>query len=226
MRERGFRKIELSRLRSGVVAFLTKFMGVETEPAKAIASETISILKDAKPRPGNPQAFCLNKAIALTLNYRCERLIRFFEKRFDFDTATAEDLASDVVERVWLCGDLPLESPNAFVWAIATNRGVDHVREYERRRKAIAEAGRETNPQSVAELAPLDQVILREAYNALPLLDRKVLALRAAGFTHKEIAEVLGTTPSAVRKRYSRLRRHLRKTAAEQRSSAELTVEK
>jgi RNA polymerase sigma-70 factor (ECF subfamily) len=100
--------------------------------------------------------------------------------------------ADDARRRVW-------------VFSIARNLALNHVRDDRRRGSVVALADTPTPP--IQELG----VALREALGTLAPLDREVFLMREiAGLSYDEIALACDLTPDAVRSRLHRARLQLR----------------
>jgi RNA polymerase sigma-70 factor, ECF subfamily len=118
----------------------------------------------------------------------------------------ARDLTQEVFLRMARNG-MPDAEPSglrAWVFTIARHLALNHLRDGRRR----------PEPASHAELAqPATQELamaLREAIDALPVLDRDVFLLREAGLTYDEVAAACELAPGAVRSRLHRARQQLR----------------
>jgi RNA polymerase sigma-70 factor (ECF subfamily) len=121
----------------------------------------------------------------------------------------AEDLTQDTFLRAYLAlaaGNTP-DNPRAWLYRIATNAAVDHVRRRQRlgfvslHRLATVLRGADRF-HDVEQAEPIDRALGR-----LKQDDRAILLLFAdAGLKAPEVAEVLGITPAAARKRRQRAR--------------------
>lgn len=93
----------------------------------------------------------------------------------------------------------------AWVFTIARNLALNHVRDDRRRGTAVALQDRAVRPTQELALS------VREALDALPPLDRDVFLMReTAGLTYQEISVACGLTTDAVRSRLHRARQQLR----------------
>ena len=95
----------------------------------------------------------------------------------------------------------------AWVFSIARNLALNHVRDGKRRGLAVE------MPDPIA--APMQELTaaLRQALDRLPALDRDVFLMReAGGLSYDEIALACELTPDAVRSRLHRARQQLRNT--------------
>lgn len=130
--------------------------------------------------------------------------------------AGAEDLMQDVFLRALrLAGsrhDDPLRDPRAWLFRIARNLWIDHLRQ--RRRRAPREAPADFDPDRADTASgPAQDLQLRldQALAALPAGEREAFLLReVGGLGYVEIGEITGATPAAVRSRIFRARRELR----------------
>jgi RNA polymerase sigma-70 factor (ECF subfamily) len=124
--------------------------------------------------------------------------------RMSGDEDVADDVLQDTFER--LLERAPLRGANLRGWLfrVATNRLRDAHRRSARRRRLLAERGG-ANAHSDPPSSPERQLQRSEAaaharriLDALPERDRSILLMREAGFTHREIAEAVGTTTKSV----------------------------
>ncbi len=89
----------------------------------------------------------------------------------------------------------------AWVMRIARNRLIDHVR---RNRKVAFVALTESSSGIDMETATLNRMAMREALAALKVDERDLLAMRVAGMSHGEIAQVQNRSEDAVKKSWQR----------------------
>jgi len=121
----------------------------------------------------------------------------------------AQDLTQEVFLRVSRAPVPETDSAGhrAWVFKIARNLALNHVRDTARRPEA---------PAMVEAVQPATQelgVAVREAIAALPAVDRDVFLLReSAGLSYDEIAEACDLSVEAVRGRLRRAREVLRQT--------------
>ena len=121
----------------------------------------------------------------------------------------AEDLTQDAFLKAYLAlaQSGPPENPRAWLFRIATNTCLDHIRRQRRfsfvALHDIANKLRGASPfRSVDDSGPLDRALA-----ALRPQERSILLLfTEGGLKAPEVAEVLGITPAAARKRRQRAR--------------------
>jgi RNA polymerase sigma-70 factor (ECF subfamily) len=121
---------------------------------------------------------------------------------------TANDLTQEVFLRV---SRAPLPETNegqrAWIFRIARNLALNHVRDERRRPESVALVERGT--AATQEL----RIAVRQALDALPAIDRDVFLLReSVGLSYEEIAAACDLSPDAVRSRLHRARLALRGT--------------
>jgi len=108
-----------------------------------------------------------------------------------------------------------------WLYRIAVNVSIDHMRRQATRRslslEQVIESGVQIegeeapDPQAAAEAAALGDV-LREALDALPARLRSVVIMHdVEGMTHQEIGEILGCSVGTAKSRLSRARAELRR---------------
>lgn len=124
--------------------------------------------------------------------------------RMTGEPSTAEDVLQDTFRRLLERPPGSRENLRGWLFAVATNRVRDlHRAAGRRRRRLEAVEGEATvgDPPPSPERA-LDalraRTRVRRALDALPERDRTVLLMREEGFTHREIAEAVGTTTGSV----------------------------
>jgi RNA polymerase sigma-70 factor (ECF subfamily) len=119
----------------------------------------------------------------------------------------AHDLTQEVFLRVSRAG-VPATNEageRAWIFRIARNLALNHLRDGRRRPKAVALVERGTAATQELRMA------MREALAALPEVDRDVILLReTVGLSYEEIGEACDLTASAVRSRLHRARLALR----------------
>jgi RNA polymerase sigma-70 factor (ECF subfamily) len=110
-------------------------------------------------------------------------------RRLVDDDETAHEIASEAFVRLlskWTSPD-KLESPQSYLYMIATNLVRDHWRKMERERRAISKAAAGTDPEPWAD--PAQDVHIRDLLAALPVRLREPFLLHYyAGFGVKEIS--------------------------------------
>jgi len=119
----------------------------------------------------------------------------------------ARDLTQEVFLRVARAGvpDTAGEGRRAWIFRIARNLALNHVRDHRRRPQSVA-----IEDRSAPATQELSEAI-RQALAALPEIDRDVFLLREqAGLPYDEIAASCGLTTDAVRSRLHRTRQQLR----------------
>jgi RNA polymerase sigma-70 factor (ECF subfamily) len=120
---------------------------------------------------------------------------------------TAHDLTQEVFLRVSRAGvpDTTENGQRAWIFKIARNLALNHVRDGRRRPQPVTLVDRGT--AATQEL----RAAVREALAALPEIDRDVFLLReSVGLSYDEIADACALTPDAVRSRLHRTRLSLR----------------
>ncbi len=123
------------------------------------------------------------------------------------------DMAHDLTQEVFLrvarssVPETTVAGRKAWVFTIARNVALNHIRDRARRPKAV-ELGERARPATQELTAALS-----EALAALPELDRDVFLMReAAGLTYDEIAAACELSADAVRSRLHRAREKLRQS--------------
>ena len=145
-----------------------------------------------------------------TLYDRHSRAAFSLAHRMMGERQAAEDLAQDAFIKVWRgAGSYRAERGSVRTWilSIVHNRGIDHLRSQASRRrtqdKIEASAPRSQPSEAFAETwrnSQRDQV--REALNTLPKEQLKILELAYfSGYTHVEIAELMGLPLGTVKGR-------------------------
>jgi len=117
------------------------------------------------------------------------------------------DLAADVAQECFirLVERRPAEHQlRAWLFRVATNLVRDDSRVSRRRRELLDESAEllvatshPPDPERALELAER-RALVHRALDALSLRDRTLLLMREEGFTHREIAEAVGTTTKSV----------------------------
>ena len=113
-------------------------------------------------------------------------------RRLVDDDETAHEIASEAFVRLlskWTSID-KVDSPQSYLYMIATNLVRDHWRKMERERRAFTKAAAGTDPEPYSD--PSQDVDIRELLSALPARLREPFLLHYyAGFGVKEIAAQL-----------------------------------
>jgi len=141
--------------------------------------------------------------------FRCHHLAVFrYIQRMTGRADAAEDLTQEVFVRVLRSWDTYDQrgQERAWLFRIARNLAIDWHRAKHR------EAVGHSDPAALAVDSTQDvDTAVQEALDGLPVDDRDVFLLRVlGGFGHEEIADLIGTSPAAVRSRIFRARNALR----------------
>jgi RNA polymerase sigma factor (sigma-70 family) len=165
------------------------------------------------------------QGLLLELEERRAELRRFLVARTGSE-ADADDLLSELWIRVTASASGPVSNPRSYLFRIANNLVLDRAREARRRERRESEwiadrHGRHLLPTEVAdpagnaeqEMIEEDEVTrLAEAIAMLPAGAQRVLRLhKLEGLTHREVADRLGISKSAVEKHMSVAMTHLRR---------------
>lgn len=147
--------------------------------------------------------------------------LRRVASTYEADPSRRDDLFQDICLALWraLPGFRHESSERTFLFRIAHNRGLSHGW-YRKSRREVEGAALEAAPGSALvdqRSDPESEVVegdrrrrLRGAVRALPLAPRQILSLSLEGLSHREIAEVLGTSENTVGVRLHRARQRLR----------------
>jgi RNA polymerase sigma-70 factor, ECF subfamily len=141
-------------------------------------------------------------AFAALFRERFPMLYRYL-KRVSGDPALADDVAQESFVRLHARGMMPAD-PGAWLVSVANNIVRDEYRTTKRRRRLLAlwvspgEESRGPPPSDAQVLSQERETQVRQALEALPLRDRRLLILRHEGFSYREIAEALGVATSSV----------------------------
>lgn len=123
--------------------------------------------------------------------------------RLSGDTDLAHDAVQEAFTRLMLRPPRD-ENPRAWLFTVATNI-VRAAANRSSRHRELLEANSMRAPLPAAQPAPDEQVLRRDearrvraALDALPERERTILLMREEGFTHREIAEAVGTTTGSI----------------------------
>jgi RNA polymerase sigma-70 factor (ECF subfamily) len=137
-------------------------------------------------------------------------------RRLVDDDDTAHEIASEAFVRLlskWTSPD-KFESPQSYLYMIATNLVRDHWRKMERERRAISKAAAGTDPEPWAD--PAQDVDIRDLLAALPVRLREPFLLHYyAGFGVKEIAVQLKRPEGTIKADLFHARARLKDALAE-----------
>jgi len=122
--------------------------------------------------------------------------------------------AEDVVQEAWVAAfvteHLPTGDVGAWLRAIVVRRALDALRARARRPEGPVAAAGEADPGAGDERRRVAVLAVRQALSQLSPLDRATLVLAdLEGRSMGDVAQLLGSTPVAVRLRASRARRKL-----------------
>lgn len=146
--------------------------------------------------------------------------------RYAGDPELAEDIAQEAFIKI--AAKPPPESASVKVWLyqLGTNLIRDHLRTQRRRFALLQAKGHEVHtgtpapdPSVQAELAEL-KARLKVALAELSEKERTILLMREEGFTHREIADAVGTTTKSVGTMFARALRKLTDKMVLERESA------
>ncbi len=141
-------------------------------------------------------------------------------RRLVDDDDTAHEIASEAFVRLlskWTSPD-KLESPQSYLYMIATNLVRDHWRKMERERRAMSKAAAGTDPEPFSD--PSQDVDVRELLSRLPARLREPFLLHYyAGFGVKEIAAQLKKPEGTVKADLYHARAKLKEALAEARQA-------
>lgn len=150
---------------------------------------------------------------------KCAKDLQRFLARKVACQATAEDLAQETYLRVIRSDrSVPIADPRSYLFRIANNLALDHLR-FNNRRKSMPvdapEARVLPDQRSSPEMACLAKeelnVVCRAMSELSPLCRRIMLLNRFEGRSHMEISAALGISKSAVEKNVARALNHFRR---------------
>jgi RNA polymerase sigma factor (sigma-70 family) len=134
------------------------------------------------------------------------------------------DLAADVAQEAfvrWVEKQPEGTEPRAWLFKVATNLCRDHGRVQSRRLELLEESrdsipigGAALDPERHLEAAERQRAV-RSILDALPEKERIMLLMQQEGFSHREIAEAVGTTTGSVGTMLARALQRFRQKAAE-----------
>jgi RNA polymerase sigma-70 factor (ECF subfamily) len=137
-------------------------------------------------------------------------------RRLVDDDETAHEIASEAFVRLlskWTSID-KLDSPQSYLYMIATNLVRDHWRKLERERRAFTKAAAGIDPEPYSD--PSQDVDIRELLSALPARLREPFLLHYyAGFGVKEIAAQLKKPEGTIKADLYHARAKLKEALAE-----------
>ena len=137
-------------------------------------------------------------------------------RRLVDDDETAHEIASEAFVRLlskWTSPD-KLESPQSYLYMIATNLVRDHWRKMERERRAMQQGGRGHRPEPFSD--PSQDVDVRELLASLPDRLREPFLLHYyAGFGIREIAAQLKKPEGTIKADLFHARARLKEALAE-----------
>lgn len=122
------------------------------------------------------------------------------------DPAEAEDLTLETFFRLYQRSPFREDGfqPGGWLYRVATNLGLRSIRSYKRRERYEIEAGRfaleespETRPAVIHEQAER-QDLARQALAGMNERNAQLLTLRYSGLSYKEIAGILGLSPTSI----------------------------
>jgi len=131
-----------------------------------------------------------------------------------------EELTQEIALAIWQAlphfrGEC---SERTFIFRIAHNRGLTHVRRRRTPQQSLddleeADEPVDTRPHLDEQLAQMNQrERLASAVQSLPIAHKQMIVLMLEGLSHAEIGEVLGITENNVAVRLTRARKALKET--------------
>jgi RNA polymerase sigma-70 factor (ECF subfamily) len=123
--------------------------------------------------------------------------------RMTGDHDLAEDVLHDTFERLLQSPPRREHNLKGWLFRVATNRLTDEHRRSARRLRLLGRRGptllADPPPPPDREVIALEaRKTVRALLDRLPPRDRAILLMREEGFTHREIAEAVGTTTKSV----------------------------
>lgn len=135
-------------------------------------------------------------------------LLRYFRSKWKMSSDDAEDLTAELFFRL-LRVKRPPKSPRAYLYACARNVGADFFR-----RNHIATVAIDAALETLGSSDRYDDWEIRETFASLPYRMRVCLSLKAYGYSGKEAASIMETTPQGYRDLLMRSKRALKKMLA------------
>jgi RNA polymerase sigma-70 factor (ECF subfamily) len=173
--------------------------------ATTVADEMFTTMAD---KPSNEQLF-------EDVVDNCTGLISRIALSFEADIALRRELIQDILLAVWIAlpnfrGDSSLKT---FVASIAQKRSISHVTRRTREPRQV-----ELSVEMPSSIPPPDEIAMSndikkqlvESIQRLPIPQREAIVLSLEGFSHGEIADVLGISVNAAMLRCTRARSALK----------------
>jgi len=120
------------------------------------------------------------------------------------DSAQAEDLALETFMRLYRRPPRTRINLQGWLYRVATNLGLNHIRSKKRREQYEIEAGKISlevappeNPDVVVERIEKQQRV-RQVLSQIKARSAKILVLRYSGLTYAEIAAAVGVSPKSI----------------------------
>lgn len=143
-------------------------------------------------------------------------LVQFLVHRLK-STFTAQDLVQDLYVRIRTLDPVPaVGNDRAYLFRMAANLATDHQRREKRHAELQAEAqsyltnGTDTRSPERLAMSRAELQRLKRALEELPPTTRRIFELnRLEEKSHREIAEIVGLSPTAVFKHIRRAMDHL-----------------
>ncbi|MEO1528930.1 MAG: sigma-70 family RNA polymerase sigma factor [Planctomycetota bacterium] len=145
------------------------------------------------------------------------RIVRSFCSR----SADQEDLFQEICVAIWTARDkIPVDvKPTTYVYRVALNRAISWRRKRNSYRRNLSLYQQQEQHVSVGPVSESHDDALERMHHAIKCLeptDRCVVLMMLDGLEYAAMAEVLGVTQAAVRKRMSRAKQRLMKRFHEQ----------
>ena len=136
--------------------------------------------------------------------------------RMSGDSRRADELVQDVFIRVWRNFHTihPGTDPGAWLWRLSVNvvlNGLRSDRRLRAREKRFDDVGTQLPAEPPSTPVPIRRIALESAVRRLPTKARKIYLLHdVEGYSHREIAHLLGIAEGTVRAQLHRARRLMR----------------